>query len=104
MAIKRTRALKIAKEAIEALNKNIVVSKAYIFGSYINGKPTQWSDIDLAIVSPAYKGIRFLDYKLTLPHIKDKTNLLEIHPFSSKEFSSKNLFAKEIMKHGLRIK
>ena len=34
---------------------------AYLFGSYARGDWNEWSDIDIAIVSPVFEGNRFLD-------------------------------------------
>ena len=35
---------------VEELRKrNIKIDQAYLFGSYVKGKPTKWSDIDVAL-------------------------------------------------------
>ena len=47
--------LKLLKENGFSLND------AYLFGSYAKGNNTKWSDIDIAIVSDDFKGIRILD-------------------------------------------
>ncbi|MBM3246432.1 MAG: nucleotidyltransferase domain-containing protein [Candidatus Omnitrophica bacterium] len=37
-------------------NNNIRVRQIILFGSYANGKATAYSDIDLAIISPSFRG------------------------------------------------
>ena len=44
---------RIARRAVEEARKHIPVTDALIFGSYVEGTPHEWSDIDLAIFSPA---------------------------------------------------
>jgi len=52
--------MKNARLFLEKLrNKGIIISKAYIFGSYANGKADKWSDIDIAVVSPNISEDRF---------------------------------------------
>lgn len=44
----------LLRQFIEKLiEQGIPVTEAYLFGSYANGKATQYSDIDVCIVSPA---------------------------------------------------
>ena len=37
------------------------IQDAILFGSYASGQANQWSDIDLALVSSEFEGIRFAD-------------------------------------------
>lgn len=104
MAFKRNKTIKILKDWVKKLNKSITVTHAYLFGSYAKGHATRWSDIDLAVVSPDFKGIRFYDCKTLIPFLEGMPSSLEIHPFRKKEFDAKNLFVQEIIKSGIRIK
>jgi predicted nucleotidyltransferase len=45
----------------ELKKNNISVEQAFLFGSYARGTSTEWSDIDLAIISPDFEGDRFKD-------------------------------------------
>ena len=47
----------IVRRVVEELRGRIRVSKVILFGSYVNGAPRKWSDIDLAIVSPDFSNI-----------------------------------------------
>ncbi len=42
-------------QALQA--KGLPVRFAILFGSYVNGIPDQWSDIDLLVVSPRFDGL-----------------------------------------------
>lgn len=48
-------------EYIAAVNREIPVRAAYLFGSRARGTSTADSDIDLAIVSEAFRGMRRVD-------------------------------------------
>ncbi|KAF0134593.1 MAG: DNA polymerase subunit beta [Candidatus Saganbacteria bacterium] len=50
---------KIIKEAIVFLNNYIKVNQVILFGSQLTGKATLHSDIDLAVISPDFKGKKF---------------------------------------------
>ncbi len=43
---------KIARRAVKLLRNYITLKAGYLFGSYVNGKPHKYSDIDLAFFSP----------------------------------------------------
>ncbi|MEX1255815.1 MAG: nucleotidyltransferase domain-containing protein [Dehalococcoidia bacterium] len=44
-------------EFIARLQKGIRVEAAILYGSYAHGSPDEWSDIDLAIISPDFEGL-----------------------------------------------
>lgn len=65
--------LDIIKKFIFALeSNNIKINRAILFGSFAKGNSNEWSDIDVALVSDAFIGKRFIDrekirkYKLKL--------------------------------------
>lgn len=49
------------RRLIDRLQQYIEVEKAILFGSYAYGKPHEWSDIDLVIISPDFAGQPMLD-------------------------------------------
>jgi predicted nucleotidyltransferase len=60
MAKTSSKINKIAKRFVTQLeNKNIQVQRLILFGSHAAGKAKQYSDIDIAVISPAFenKGI-----------------------------------------------
>ena len=52
------RELKSFKERIA---RELNVKKVILFGSRARGKAHRWSDVDLIIVSPKFRGIKFRD-------------------------------------------
>lgn len=47
----KTEIKQIVREYVNALEPTINVERIILYGSYANGRPHRWSDIDLAIVS-----------------------------------------------------
>ncbi|WP_052507271.1 nucleotidyltransferase domain-containing protein [Desulfonatronovibrio magnus] len=58
----------------------IDVAEAYLFGSAVSGVPHSDSDIDLAVVSKRFQGIRYHDMKMISGHRRKIDLRLEIHP------------------------
>ncbi len=103
MAFKRNKMIKELKKWVSELDREFDVTHAYLFGSYAKGHPTKWSDIDVAVVSPNFKGIRFYDYRMLIPYLRKMPSALEVHPFKDKDFTVSNLFVREV-KNGIKIK
>ncbi len=101
-----------ADRAIEAVEKflrllkdaDINVERAVLFGSYVRGQAGEWSDIDIAVVSPDFSGIRFNDSKMLMPFVLKSDTRIEIHPFRPEDFTEDNLIVREIIKDGIEIK
>jgi predicted nucleotidyltransferase len=45
---------KIIRIFLDEIQKTYRLDSAYLFGSYAKGTSNQWSDIDLAVVSPDF--------------------------------------------------
>ena len=79
------------------------IEDAILFGSYARGTANQWSDIDLALVSNEFEGVRFTDKnkirKITISVSSD----LEILPFNPKDFTPGDPLVKEILDTGIRV-
>jgi predicted nucleotidyltransferase len=88
---------------LEAKLDNITINKAILFGSYAKGTNHEYSDIDVAVVSNDFQGIRFYDNcKLSKSKIKASIDL-ETHPYRPEDFTEDNPFVKEILETGIRI-
>ncbi|MBI2305196.1 MAG: nucleotidyltransferase domain-containing protein [Chloroflexi bacterium] len=48
---------KAVVELIQSLSREIRVECVILYGSYVGGKPDEWSDFDIAIVSPDFEGL-----------------------------------------------
>jgi predicted nucleotidyltransferase len=52
------------KRYIEALEEKVKVSKVILYGSWVNGQPNEYSDIDLAVFSPDFGKNKLLELQL----------------------------------------
>ena len=94
----------IAERYFLLLKENdILVKDAYLFGSYAKGNSNAWSDIDIAIVSDSFEGIRIKDKDKIRKITLSVSSSLEILPFNPKDFSFENPLAREIMETGIRL-
>ncbi|MDO8509942.1 MAG: nucleotidyltransferase domain-containing protein [bacterium] len=100
----RDQIKKLAKQYRRILTDNgLVVNKMFLFGSYAQGKPNRWSDIDIAVVIDKTTGWwssqRFVS-RLSL--LVD--NRLEPHVFNIKDFANDaDPLVYEIKKTGIRV-
>ena len=81
----------------------IHLQQVILFGSYANGRYTEWSDIDVALVSDDFQGIRFYDReKLSQPTLQVDARI-DPMPYQTKDFTPENFFVQEILKTGVKI-
>ena len=94
----------IVRKYIQELQKNgITVQEVIIFGSYSKGIPKEYSDIDVAIVSPSFTGDRFEDRRKIVPLRREIDNRIEPMPFRPADFSKGGNLVDEIKKTGRKI-
>ena len=93
----------IKKYLSELERNNFHIEQAYIFGSYANGEYNEWSDIDIALVSDSFEGIRTADKdkirKITLSINSDISPMT----YRPEDFTPDNLFLREILRNGIRV-
>lgn len=88
---------------LEMIKKDITVDQAYLFGSYAKGTSNENSDIDLAVVSKDFDGIRFFDRKRLAKYLIKANFVIELHPFKTEDFTTDDPLVAEILKTGLRV-
>jgi predicted nucleotidyltransferase len=94
---------KIKNYIAELRKNNYPIKIAILYGSYAKGTFTEWSDIDVALVSEAFEGNRFWD-KERIGKIKMKIDAsISPLPYRPEDFDESDLFVKEIIKTGIRI-
>jgi predicted nucleotidyltransferase len=99
-----TEVLNIAKKFIETVRQQgITVETAYLFGSWAQGRGTEWSDIDLAIVSSVFEGVTFYDRRKLDKAVIAVDTGIEPHPYRPEDFNESNDFVREILRTGIRI-
>lgn len=81
----KSEALRLAKKYSAEVKKTLNPSDIFLFGSYSNGVPHEWSDIDVAVIFDGFDG-DFLETSALLwklrrnvsdeiePHLLDKRN------------------------------
>ena len=104
MACIPIRVKEIIDSYIIALNKaNFQIKNAFLFGSYAKGTNDKWSDIDLAIISNVFEGIRMKDRDKIRRITLDISSDIEVLPFNPKDFTKDNPLAKEILETGIQV-
>ena len=84
-------------------NTGMLISKAYIFGSYAKGKADKWSDIDIAIVSPQIGNDRFEERVRLTELALSVDDRIEPLPFNQETFSDMDPLVQKIMDEGLAV-
>ncbi len=91
------------------ISDKIKIDGIYLFGSYAKGNPHEDSDIDIAVLSPEFDGIGFIDNSKISRIIVHETYPdlpfvdFEIHPYKTEEFTENDPFVAEILKTGIKI-
>ena len=67
---------------IDTLAKHVTVDKVILYGSWANGKPTELSDIDLAIFSPDFGKHRLKELQLLSKLAWEVDDAIEAVPYS----------------------
>lgn len=85
-----------------SVNKTKRVKSAYLYGSYARGAAKDWSDIDLAIISPDFGDM--FEERLELMRLAvSMDDRIEPHPFRPEEFNDNQPLASEIRRTGIAI-
>lgn len=95
----------VLKHYIEELEKHIRVEKVYLYGSYARRAEHDFSDIDIAVVSPDFEGGTERDY-LILGRAALKVNvLIEAKPYRPESLInlSPQEFLSEIIRTGIIV-
>lgn len=79
------------------------VQAAYLYGSYARGTAGEWSDIDVAVISPDFTADLF-DARLALMRLAARIDpRIEPHPFTPERFQPVDPLASEIRRTGVRL-
>lgn len=104
--IPKQTVIKKLQEAIPDLKAKIPVDAVYLFGSYANGKPKPYSDVDIAVISPAF-GQDIVAEGVMLMEIFEKTGLMvEPRAYSREEYQKARegtFLYEEVLQKGIRL-
>ena len=98
--------IKIAvKNYTEELKKDgLPIEKVILYGSYAKGKAKKWSDIDICIISPAFRKKDALEYLWKMKTKRDVEAMISPIGFHPKDFIDESPLVWEIKKTGKEIK
>lgn len=103
MAKVKPEILEIIRKYISLLQENgFNILGAYLFGSYANGDPNEWSDIDLAVISSNFEGNRILDKEMILGLYRKIDLRLSVLPINPEGFDS-FFIQKEVVNKGIKV-
>ena len=103
MAKRNDRLNRIIKSFLEEIQKYYRIDNAYLYGSFAKGTNNQWSDIDIAIISPDFSDDLFEDRLFLMRIAVNIDDRIEPTPFSNKLFNRNNPLVDEIQKNGIRL-
>src|SRR5690554_1048434 len=89
-------------EYIKTLEKHITVSKVVLYGSWVNGSPDKYSDIDLAVFSPDFGKNKLKELQLLSRLSWNIDETIEAIPYSIEQLSNNDptSFVYNILKNG----
>jgi len=105
MAYTKDDVITIIRTFLENIRQDLPVERAYLFGSYATGRNRDYSDIDLAIVTPAVNAKNSLNVSQEIFHRAMLYNVdLEPICFSPEEFEKEELpIVLDIKRTGVEI-
>jgi predicted nucleotidyltransferase len=94
---------RIISEFVALLSKAVRVEAIILYGSYVNGAPDEWSDIDIAVVSPDFEGVpmwRRQEIIASLTLDRDRRLAPIGYPSSEYHAPGRHSFLREIIRTG----
>ncbi len=92
------------KNFIKKLNNmGISVIEAYLYGSYSKHKENEWSDIDVAIISPDFSEDRHEERVRLMKLSLDIDSRIEPVPFRPENFTDEDPLAWEVKTNGVQL-
>lgn len=99
----RGKVNEIALQFAENLKGHIRIHSLYVYGSAVNGKITEDSDIDIAVVSDGFTGDLVEDRLMLMKMRRSVDYRIEPHPFMANEFNESDPMAQEVIRTGIQI-
>ena len=94
---------KIISDFVALLSRAVRVEGVVLYGSYVNGSPDEWSDIDIAVVSPDFEGVPMWERQRIISRatVDRDTSLSPIgYPSSEYHNPGRHSFLREIVRTG----
>ncbi|MGQ9571972.1 MAG: nucleotidyltransferase domain-containing protein [Dehalococcoidia bacterium] len=103
MAATATELKEAIDDFIQRLQQGIRVEAVILYGSYAHGTPHEWSDIDLAVISPDFEGLRMPERQRMISRLTfERYHDIEPIGYSSSEYHNPgpHSFLGEIIRTG----
>lgn len=95
---------KVRSFVSELLSNGIILDRVILFGSYSGNQQTEYSDIDVALVSDMFSGFGFEDRKLfSSVNIKKEYIDIETKTYSKEYFDLSDPLIEEIKRTGIDV-
>lgn len=94
---------KIISDFVALLSRATRVEAVVLYGSYANGSPDEWSDIDIAVVSPDFEGVPMWERQRIISRATvDRDSSLSPIGYPSSEYHNPgpHSFLREIIRTG----
>ncbi len=89
---------------IEDLQKGIDVEAVILYGSHVHGPPHEWSDIDIAVISPDFEGLPINERQSVISRLtwRERDGRIEPIGYPSSEYHNpgRHSFLREIIRTG----
>ena len=92
----RTLAQLYSNEVRKVLNPVSII----LFGSYVDGYPNEWSDIDIAVLVNNIQGEEWYNSRILLQRIRRNLDFIDIEPHLLDENNDPSGFVDHIIKTG----
>lgn len=99
----REAAIDRSKQFIqEIISLKLNLRKAFLFGSYVRNRQTEWSDIDIALIADEFTGFGFEDRKYFAKiNILKPYSMIQTKTYATEYFEKGDPFIDEIVKTGI---
>jgi predicted nucleotidyltransferase len=97
----------LSQQALETLEREIPITAAFLFGSYIEGGAHEGSDIDLAIFTPERSRLKIAEKSRLQLHLQRHCAVdLELHlyPADALDRARRTNFYGYLLEHGRRLR
>jgi len=96
----KTRVREIAQKYSEEVKKILNPISVILFGSYVNGTPHEWSDIDIAVLVNNVEGEDWYNARILLQKIIRNGDFIDIEPHLLDENHDPSGFVEHVIKTG----
>jgi len=99
-----TEVIESVERFLAAAHRRVSIQAAYVYGSHAGGTASEWSDIDLAVVSADFLTSPFEERLALMRLAAQIDDRIEPHPFTPDSFRPEDPLVGEIRRTGVRIR